>query len=80
MSESGSREGDGSGQVTAQRSSRNRFVVAGGIWFGGVVGVGCIVASALTSSIADRNIAERPLEALGVGVVIWGWTDGACLK
>ena len=61
MSESGSIEGDGIGQAAAQRSSRNRFAVAGDIWFGGVVGVGCIVASALTSSIADRKIVNTGL-------------------
>ena len=80
MSESGSIEGDGIGQAAAQRSSRNRFAVAGGIWFGGVVGVGCIVASALTSSIADRKIAESPLAELGVGVVIRSWAGDAFLK
>ena len=82
MSESGSKEGDGGEHATAQRSSRNCFVVVGDTRFGGVAGVGCVVASALTSSIAEWNIAERPLDELGVGVgvVLWGWAGDACLK
>ena len=83
MSESGSSEGDGGVQATAQRSSRNCVGVVGGCWLGGVPGVGCfgcVVISVTTSAIADWNIEERPLGGACVEVGECGWGGRGCLK